>query len=137
MFLASLCAEVAAPSGPAHASLQVQLFIQVDAARQTLDEVGHLACLQFVDLNASTAAFMRHFAADVKRAEELERRLRFLDAQLARKGFRLSPVMQNELQEVRCRSSLVSILFRVQFGFANVFATTGFRLALFRFVSFR
>ena len=56
----------------------MQLFLQVDTARDTLDELGHLGCLQFNDLNPGVTAFLRHFANDVKRAEELERRLRYL-----------------------------------------------------------
>lgn len=56
----------------------VQLFIQYDAARDTVDELGNLGIVQFKDLNANVSAFARVFVADVKRAEEMERRLRYL-----------------------------------------------------------
>jgi hypothetical protein len=46
-------------------------------------------CL-FLLLISFSPLVVRHFAADVKRAEELERRIRFLESQLAARSFRLN-----------------------------------------------
>jgi cell shape-determining protein MreC len=44
----------------------------------------------FSPLTLSLLSLLSHFAADVKRAEELERRIRFLESQLAARSFRLN-----------------------------------------------
>jgi len=60
----------------------VQLFVQVEAAHDTVDELGKLGLVQFRDLNTEVSAFQRNFVNEVKRCEEMERKLRFFDEQI-------------------------------------------------------
>jgi hypothetical protein len=93
--------------------------VQYDEARVTVDELGHLGCLQFNDLNPSVSAFMRHFANDVKRAEELERRLRYLETQLALKGVRLNgaDLLTNSIEMQVKKNIFCSFCFSFVFFF--------------------
>jgi len=60
----------------------VQLFIQNDAAYETLKELGALGAIQFKDLNSSKTAFQRTFVNNVRKCNEMERILRFLHDQI-------------------------------------------------------
>eukprot|EP01121_Diplochlamys_sp_Union-15-3_P002654 TRINITY_DN1237_c0_g1_i1.p1 TRINITY_DN1237_c0_g1~~TRINITY_DN1237_c0_g1_i1.p1 ORF type:complete len:883 (-),score=189.89 TRINITY_DN1237_c0_g1_i1:64-2712(-) len=60
----------------------VQLFIQIDAAHDTVDELGQLGLIQFIDLNPNVNAFQRNFVTEVKMADEMERKLRFFEEQI-------------------------------------------------------
>lgn len=60
----------------------VQLFVQVEAAHDTVDELGKLGLVQFRDLNTEVSAFQRNFVNEVKRCEEMDRKLRFFDEQV-------------------------------------------------------
>jgi len=53
----------------------IQLYIQIDAAHDTVDELGKLGCIQFRDLNPHVNAFQRNFVNEVKRADEMLRKL--------------------------------------------------------------
>eukprot|EP01100_Stratorugosa_tubuloviscum_P011159 TRINITY_DN4931_c0_g1_i1.p1 TRINITY_DN4931_c0_g1~~TRINITY_DN4931_c0_g1_i1.p1 ORF type:complete len:854 (-),score=400.33 TRINITY_DN4931_c0_g1_i1:90-2651(-) len=63
---------------------QIRLIIQFDAARDTVDELGNLGYVQFIDLNPDMNATQRHFVIDVKRFDEMERRIRFFEEQIAK-----------------------------------------------------
>eukprot|EP01104_Vermistella_antarctica_P015518 TRINITY_DN5113_c0_g1_i1.p1 TRINITY_DN5113_c0_g1~~TRINITY_DN5113_c0_g1_i1.p1 ORF type:complete len:959 (-),score=225.36 TRINITY_DN5113_c0_g1_i1:9-2522(-) len=60
----------------------VQLFIQMEAVHDTVDELGELGVIQFRDLNEDVNAFQRHFVNEVKRSDELERKLRYFENEL-------------------------------------------------------
>lgn len=60
----------------------VQLYIQHDAAHDTFDELGELGLVQFHDLNPNVNAFQRNFVNEVKKCDDMERRLRYLRGQL-------------------------------------------------------
>lgn len=60
----------------------VQLFIQVEAAHDTVDELGKLGLVEFRDLNPYINAFQRNFINEVKRADEMERKLKFFQTQI-------------------------------------------------------
>jgi len=60
----------------------VQLFVQIEAAHATVDELGQLGVIQFRDLNPNVNAFHRNFVNEVKRCDEMERKLRFLEEQV-------------------------------------------------------
>jgi len=60
----------------------VQLYIQRDAAHDTFDELGQLGRVQFHDMNPNVNAFQRNFVNEVKRCDDMERRLRFLRTEL-------------------------------------------------------
>lgn len=60
-----------------------QLYVQVEAAHDTVDELGKLGLVQFRDLNSHVNAFQRSFVNEVTRADEMERKLRYFDKQIA------------------------------------------------------
>eukprot|EP01120_Amphizonella_sp_Union-15-10_P005662 TRINITY_DN1704_c0_g1_i1.p1 TRINITY_DN1704_c0_g1~~TRINITY_DN1704_c0_g1_i1.p1 ORF type:complete len:851 (+),score=181.18 TRINITY_DN1704_c0_g1_i1:73-2625(+) len=68
----------------------VQLFVQIDAAHDTVDELGNLGLVQFVDLNPSVNPFQRNFVNEVKIADEMERKLRFFEEQVEKVNTELS-----------------------------------------------
>lgn len=60
----------------------VQLFVQIEAAHDTVDELGKLGVIQFKDLNVDVSAFQRNFVNEVKRTDEMERKIRFFEEQV-------------------------------------------------------
>ena len=79
----------------------VQLFIQSEAAYDTVTELGELGLLQFNDLNAEVNAFQRTFVKEVRRCEEMERKLRFFSKQIIKTGIDLDPLNADEEAAVR------------------------------------
>ena len=61
-----------------------------DAAEATVEELGELGSLMFVDLNEGVTAFQRNFVSEMKRCDEMERHLRFFEEQVALAGLTLS-----------------------------------------------
>eukprot|EP00937_MAST-01D_sp_MAST-1D-sp2_P004908 g4908.t1 len=57
-----------------------------DAAHRSVERLGELGTVQFVDLNAGTIAFNRRFIEPIRRCDELERKLRFFADEMASKG---------------------------------------------------
>ena len=83
----------------------VQMIVQHDAAEATVEELGELGSLMFVDLNEGVTSFQRNFVSEMKRCDEMERHLRFIEEQVALAGLTLSkrswmerPGALNELQ---------------------------------------
>jgi len=61
----------------------VQLFVQIEAAHDTVDELGKLGLIQFRDLNPDVSAFQRNFVNEVRRCNEMERKIRFFEHQIS------------------------------------------------------
>ncbi|XP_065574356.1 V-type proton ATPase 116 kDa subunit a 1-like isoform X3 [Artemia franciscana] len=59
-----------------------QLFLQSEAAYATVSELGELGLVQFEDLNPNVNAFQRKFVNEVRRCDEMERKLRFLEKEI-------------------------------------------------------
>lgn len=62
----------------------VQLFVQIEAAHDTVDELGNLGLIQFKDLNPEVSPFQRNFVNEVRRCDEMERKLHFFEEQIVR-----------------------------------------------------
>ncbi|KAJ2434793.1 H(+)-transporting V0 sector ATPase subunit a, partial [Coemansia sp. RSA 2424] len=62
----------------------VQLYIPSDVARFTVSQLGEMGLVEFRDLNADVSAFQRSFVSDVRRFDEIERKLRYLRLQIER-----------------------------------------------------
>ncbi|KAJ2840961.1 H(+)-transporting V0 sector ATPase subunit a, partial [Coemansia erecta] len=62
----------------------VQLYIPSDVACFTVAQLGEMGLLQFRDLNGEVSAFQRSFVNDVRRFDEIERKLRYLRTQIER-----------------------------------------------------
>ncbi|CAF1326260.1 unnamed protein product [Didymodactylos carnosus] len=59
-----------------------QLFLQPEAAYSCISELGELGIVQFRDLNPNVNAFQRKFVNEVRRCEEMGRKLRFLETEI-------------------------------------------------------
>ncbi|XP_077863927.1 V-type proton ATPase 116 kDa subunit a 1-like, partial [Saccoglossus kowalevskii] len=59
-----------------------QLFLQSEAAYACVSELGELGLVQFRDLNPDVAAFQKKFVNEVRRCDEMERKLRFLEGEI-------------------------------------------------------
>ena len=68
----------------------VQMIVQHDAAQATVEELGELGSLMFVDLNEGVTAFQRNFVSEMKRCDEMERHLRFIEDQVTSAGLTMS-----------------------------------------------
>lgn len=63
-----------------------QLFLQAEAAYACVSELGELGLVQFRDLNPDVNAFQRKFVNEVRRCDEMERKLRFLEKEIKKDG---------------------------------------------------
>ncbi|CAH0558683.1 unnamed protein product [Brassicogethes aeneus] len=59
-----------------------QLFLQSEAAYACVSELGELGLVQFRDLNPDVNVFQRKFVNEVRRCDEMERKLRYLEKEI-------------------------------------------------------
>ncbi|XP_065838972.1 V-type proton ATPase 116 kDa subunit a 1-like [Oscarella lobularis] len=59
-----------------------QIFLQSESAYTIVSELGELGAVQFRDLNPDVNAFQRKFVNEVRRCDEMERTLRFLNKEI-------------------------------------------------------
>ncbi|PNH05344.1 Vacuolar proton ATPase a3 [Tetrabaena socialis] len=64
----------------------VRLLIPSESAHDTVAALGEVGLLQFKDLNSDKSAFQRTYANQVKRCDEMARRLRFFQEQVEKAG---------------------------------------------------
>ncbi|KAG5639883.1 hypothetical protein DXG03_002610, partial [Asterophora parasitica] len=60
----------------------VQLFVPTEVAHDTVAELGELGNVQFKDLNPSVNPFNRSFIGEIRRIDEMARRVRFFSSQI-------------------------------------------------------
>ncbi|KAJ3092075.1 H(+)-transporting V0 sector ATPase subunit a [Quaeritorhiza haematococci] len=70
----------------------VQLYIPLEISQQTVAEIGEVGLVQFRDLNPDVNAFQRAFVNEIRRIEELERKLRFLRSQIQKADIPIKPL---------------------------------------------
>lgn len=68
-----------------------QLYIPLEIAPQTIAEIGELGLLQINDLNSTINSFQRTFVTEIKKLNEIERKLRFLLNQAEKSNIILKP----------------------------------------------
>ena len=64
----------------------VSLIVSEDAAHACVRELGQLGCIQFSDLNPELTPFQRRYVAYIKRCEEIERKIRYVHAEVKKLG---------------------------------------------------
>ncbi|XP_076292008.1 V-type ATPase subunit a family protein Vha100-2 isoform X1 [Lasioglossum baleicum] len=69
-----------------------QLFIQPESAYQSVSELGETGTVQFRDLNGDVNYFQRKFVNEVRRCDEMERKLRYIEAEVRKDGV---PIQEN------------------------------------------
>ncbi|KAF9484977.1 V0/A0 complex, 116-kDa subunit of ATPase [Pholiota conissans] len=62
----------------------VQLFVPTEVAHDTVAELGELGDVQFKDLNPNVNPFQRSFVGEIRRIDEMGRRVRFFSSQIAK-----------------------------------------------------
>lgn len=60
----------------------VQLIIPTEVAHDTIAELGELGDVQFKDLNPDVNPFQRSFVGEIRRVDEMARRVRFFSTQI-------------------------------------------------------
>ncbi|KAF7308230.1 V-type proton ATPase subunit a [Mycena chlorophos] len=60
----------------------VQLFVPTEVAHDTVAELGELGDVQFKDLNPNINPFQRSFVGEIRRIDEMGRRVRFFSSQI-------------------------------------------------------
>ncbi|XP_057330426.1 V-type proton ATPase 116 kDa subunit a1 isoform X1 [Microplitis mediator] len=63
-----------------------QLFIQPEAAYLSVSELGETGTVQFRDLNSSVNYFQRKFVNEVRRCDEMERKLRYIESEVKKEA---------------------------------------------------
>ncbi|XP_075240609.1 V-type proton ATPase 116 kDa subunit a 1-like isoform X9 [Convolutriloba macropyga] len=63
-----------------------QLFLQSEAAYNCVGEVGEIGLVQFRDMNPEVNAFQRKFVNEVRRCDEMERKLRFIEKEVKKEA---------------------------------------------------
>ncbi|CAD2220822.1 V-type H+-transporting ATPase subunit I [Angomonas deanei] len=64
----------------------LNLHMQREVAHDAVLKLGEIGMFQFLDLNADVSAFQRDFVTEIRRCDEIERRLRFLQDEIDRAG---------------------------------------------------
>ncbi|GET91424.1 vacuolar proton translocating ATPase subunit A, putative [Leishmania tarentolae] len=59
--------------------IRVSIILQREVLRDTMYEVGMLGRVQFLDMNEGATAFARPFTEELRRCEELQRKLHFIE----------------------------------------------------------
>uniref|UniRef100_A0A1B6BYL1 V-type proton ATPase subunit a n=1 Tax=Clastoptera arizonana TaxID=38151 RepID=A0A1B6BYL1_9HEMI len=72
-----------------------QLFLQSEAAYACVSELGELGLVQFRDLNPEVNAFQRKFVNEVRRCDEMERKLRYLEKEIKKDGIPMLDTGEN------------------------------------------
>ncbi|XP_054750991.2 V-type proton ATPase 116 kDa subunit a 1-like [Lytechinus pictus] len=66
-----------------------QLFVQSEAAYSCVSELGELGLVQFRDLNPNVSAFHRKFVSEVRRCDEMERKIRYIEKEVKVAGVKI------------------------------------------------
>ncbi|XP_076309435.1 V-type proton ATPase 116 kDa subunit a 1-like [Tachypleus tridentatus] len=72
-----------------------QLFLQSEAAYACVAELGELGLVQFRDLNPDVNAFQRKFVSEVRRCDEMERKLRFFEKEIKKDDIPVLDIEEN------------------------------------------
>lgn len=67
-----------------------QMFLQAEASFTCLAQLGELGLVQFKDLNSHVNAFQRKYVSEVRRCEEMERKLRYLETEMTKSSIAIT-----------------------------------------------
>jgi V-type H+-transporting ATPase subunit a len=70
----------------------VSVIIGEDASHACIRELGQLGCVQFTDLNPDLTPFQRRYVTYIKRCDEMERKIRYIHAEVAKLNIPCQPV---------------------------------------------
>jgi len=76
----------------------VSIMLPTESAHECIHALGEVGLLQFKDLNGNKSAFQRNYASQVRRCDEMARRLRFFQDQVHKAGLEQpAPVAGSDL----------------------------------------
>ncbi|KAJ3333094.1 H(+)-transporting V0 sector ATPase subunit a [Blyttiomyces sp. JEL0837] len=84
----------------------VQLYIPMEIAQPTVAELGELGLIQFRDLNPEVNAFQRTFVNEIRRLDDMERKLRFLKGQIEKAEIPIQPASESALSRARTHQEI-------------------------------
>ena len=64
----------------------MSLMMQEHLAHDVIERLGELGTVQFTDLNGDLTAFKRFYTPAIRRCDELEKKLRLFEEEMARYG---------------------------------------------------
>eukprot|EP00298_Acanthocystis_sp_HF-20_P007827 c17311_g1_i1.p1 GENE.c17311_g1_i1~~c17311_g1_i1.p1 ORF type:complete len:828 (+),score=288.33 c17311_g1_i1:52-2535(+) len=73
----------------------IRLYVENDAAHDTVLELGKIGAIEFQDLNKGVSTFQRTFATEVNRCEQMERILRIFRGHILKEGIPINPNLVN------------------------------------------
>lgn len=69
----------------------VSIILSEEAAPACIRELGVMGCVQFTDLNPELTPFQRRYVAYIRRCEEIERKIRFVNGEVKKMGVPVLP----------------------------------------------
>jgi hypothetical protein len=69
----------------------VSIIFSEEASTSCIRELGVLGCIQFTDLNPELTPFQRRFVSYIKRCDEIERKLRYVNGEVKKMGVPIQP----------------------------------------------
>eukprot|EP01088_Endostelium_zonatum_P019810 TRINITY_DN7025_c0_g1_i2.p1 TRINITY_DN7025_c0_g1~~TRINITY_DN7025_c0_g1_i2.p1 ORF type:complete len:583 (-),score=123.30 TRINITY_DN7025_c0_g1_i2:1-1749(-) len=87
----------------------IQLFIQIDAARETINGLGEYGLIEFKDLNASVNPLQRNFINEVKQSEDMERQITYFNNLISAAKFAPEIIYAQEEEAEEDESKDISI----------------------------
>uniref|UniRef100_A0A8B9LP01 V-type proton ATPase subunit a n=2 Tax=Astyanax mexicanus TaxID=7994 RepID=A0A8B9LP01_ASTMX len=72
-----------------------QLFLQSESAYCCVSELGEIGMVQFRDLNPDVNVFQRKFVNEVRRCEEMDRKLRFVEKEIKKANITIVDTGEN------------------------------------------
>ena len=75
----------------------VQLVERNDVARMVITELGEAGLVHFIDMNGDTPYYKRAFSSDLKRCDEMARRLTYVTGQVEAAKIAITPHVEGSL----------------------------------------
>ncbi|XP_054712945.1 RRP12-like protein [Uloborus diversus] len=72
-----------------------QIFLQNESAYSSVSNLGELGLVQFRDTNPTVSAFQRKFITQVRRCDEMERKLIYVEKEILNENIKLDDVTDN------------------------------------------
>ena len=86
----------------------ISLIMTEEASMSCIRELGILGCIQFIDLNPEVTAFQREHVANIKRCDEIERKIRYVYSEVKRLGLMSSSTASVEDFIANARSDSIN-----------------------------
>lgn len=69
----------------------VSIILSEEAAPACVRELGVMGCVQFTDLNPDLTPFQRRYVSFIRRCEEIERKIRYINGEVKKMGVPVLP----------------------------------------------